>query len=174
MEFYMQLLIASLPTLIVVGFMFLIVKRYVERDEKHRFFQLKRENQKEILELRLQAYERLIMLLERSELESLKRRIYKMNMKADIFVFSAIKSIDAELEHNITQQVYLSDAAWAGAKKALEDQKDLFLTSLGELKDEPEDCGLFFDFYRKNADEIIHTSIKEALILVKSEVRKLF
>ncbi|MFT5970423.1 MAG: hypothetical protein ACI8ZO_000935 [Flavobacteriales bacterium] len=171
MDFYLQLLLSSIPSLVIVGLLFLLVKRFIERDEKQRFFELKRGNQKEVLELRLQAYERLVLLLERSRMEALKARIYTREMKIELFVTAVKQNLHAEIEHNLTQQLYVSNNAWVVVRKTLMEQERLIMLTYSMLDKEKND---FFNTYNQLIIEEKHLSVGEAILLVKNEVKELF
>ena len=62
--------------------------------------------------LRLQAYERLILLCERLKLGSLMLRLNASEMDASQLKSALIISIQKEFEHNLTQQIYVSGQLW--------------------------------------------------------------
>ena len=62
--------------------------------------------------LRLQAYERLILLCERLRLDSLMLRLNASEMTANQLKSALIISIQKEFEHNLTQQIYVSGQLW--------------------------------------------------------------
>lgn len=66
---------------------------------------------------RLQAYERLVLLLERIEPNQMVPRVHKPGITASGFARELQTTIRTEYEHNLTQQIYVSDKAW---KKVLE------------------------------------------------------
>lgn len=64
------------------------------------------------LPIRLQAYERLVLLLERSKSSHLLQRLSESGMPAGVLHHSLITSLRAELEHNLSQQIYVGPKAW--------------------------------------------------------------
>jgi len=68
---------------------------------------------KEILPLRLQAYERLVLFTERIRPSNLLIRLYETGLNAAEFEQRLVSEIRAEYQHNVTQQLYVSDAAWS-------------------------------------------------------------
>jgi len=62
--------------------------------------------------LRLQAYERLILLCERLKLDNLMLRLNTSEMNANLLKNALIISIQKEMEHNLTQQIYVSGQLW--------------------------------------------------------------
>ncbi len=61
---------------------------------------------------RLQAYERLILFLERIEPNQMIPRVHRPAMTASIFKRELQRTIREEFEHNLTQQIYVSSEAW--------------------------------------------------------------
>jgi len=72
---------------------------------------------KEVLPLRLQAYERLILFVERIDPTNLVIRVHEQDLSAADFEQRLIQEIRAEYQHNVTQQLYVSHAAWAVTKQ---------------------------------------------------------
>lgn len=73
-----------------------------------------------VLPLCLQAYERLVVFLERMRLESLVKRLNRPELTVKETEHLFIESIRAEFEHNVSQQIYLSDASWEAVSTAKE------------------------------------------------------
>ena len=64
------------------------------------------------IEIRLRAYERLILFLERIEPVSMINRLELHNQSIDFIISSLIKNIVVEYEYNMSQQIYVSDNLW--------------------------------------------------------------
>lgn len=71
---------------------------------------------KAILPLQLQAYERLVLLVERINLQNLIGRIFQPGLTAVDMQVGLVQTIKAEFEHNIAQQIYVSPMAWEAVK----------------------------------------------------------
>jgi hypothetical protein len=74
-----------------------------------------------IMPARMQAYERVILFLERTQPENLVRRVLKNNISARAFQAELAATIRGEYEHNISQQIYISLTSWAMVKTATEE-----------------------------------------------------
>jgi hypothetical protein len=74
----------------------------------------------EILKLQLQAYERLVLLIERIALPNLITRIPPGELNMRQYQSALIEQIKAEYEHNTTQQIYVSPAGWQAVQKLKE------------------------------------------------------
>ena len=83
--------------------------------------QLELQNSKESLPIRLQAYERLVLFLERINPQSLISRLRQDGMTSPELEFAMVSTIRIEYEHNITQQIYVSSEAWTLAQASTEE-----------------------------------------------------
>jgi len=81
--------------------------------------------------LRLQAYERLVLLAERIALPNLISRISQPGLSAREMQFLLLESIKQEFEYNASQQIYVSEAAW-NAVRSLRDQTLLMINSIAK------------------------------------------
>ncbi|NJO89416.1 MAG: hypothetical protein HC831_11010 [Chloroflexia bacterium] len=88
-----------------------------QRAQKHEYI-LK--NQKTITPIRLQAYERIIMFLERISPGNLITRVQEAGMSAKQLQMQLLRQIRAEFEHNISQQLYISSESWELTKNSKE------------------------------------------------------
>src|SRR6476646_1719139 len=79
--------------------------------------------------LRLQAYERLVLLSERISLPSLISRVSIPGVSAREMQLLLIEAIKQEYEYNVTQQVYVSTTAW-NAVRNLRDQTMLIINQV--------------------------------------------
>ena len=84
---------------------------------KLKILEKKQASNKEILPLRLQAYERLILFVERINPVNLLVRLLEQDLSAADFEQRLINEIRAEYQHNVTQQLYVSDTAWSVTKQ---------------------------------------------------------
>ena len=77
--------------------------------------------QKETFPIRLQAYERMVLFLERISPSKLLTRIHPNSSNKEDYESLLIATIEQEFEHNLSQQIYVSDECWnviRGAKNA--------------------------------------------------------
>lgn len=74
-----------------------------------------------VLPLQLQAYERLVLLVERINLQNLISRVFQQGLTATDMQIGLVQTIKAEFDHNIAQQIYVSAVAW-DAVKTLKEQ----------------------------------------------------
>jgi hypothetical protein len=125
--------------------------------------------QKQLLPVRLQAYERLVLFLERISPASLVMRCMDEARNARQLQSVLLRNIREEFEHNNSQQLYVSAGAWSMVKTAREEVVQLINRAASELKDEAVADELARLIVIKKA-----TMIDEALNKLKSEVAELF
>jgi hypothetical protein len=75
-------------------------------------FALFESNSKELIKLRLNAYERLILFMERIHPTGLIARHYSKESSVQDLQLSMVQAIRAEFEHNVSQQIYVSNEVW--------------------------------------------------------------
>lgn len=76
---------------------------------------------KMVVPLKIQACERLLLFLERSQLPVLVKRVYAPGVAKDAFHRALLQSVEDEYEHNMAQQLYVSDATWEAVCRAKEE-----------------------------------------------------
>ena len=118
--YFFDLLKIILPALIVAGAIFLLFKQFLEKEQQRRLIELRLETSKTTLPLRLQAYERVVMFLERISPNNILVRLSSAGQTASDYHRLLQQEIRAEYEHNLSQQVYLSADVWTLVKEAKE------------------------------------------------------
>ncbi len=113
-----ELLMYSIPAIITGGTAFLLLQKFFYIEENKRRFELLRENQKQSLPLRLQAYERMVLFLERIHPAQLLLRVSPPSSNTNDYATLLIHNIQTEFEHNLTQQIYLTNECWEIINKA--------------------------------------------------------
>ena len=111
MDTVIDLLKILLPAGAVFAAAYLIVKRFLDNERDRRELENKRQNQAAVTPLRLQAYERIVIFLERINPSALVVRVGRNGLNA----------IKAEYEHNLSQQIYMSYNAWELVKTTKEE-----------------------------------------------------
>jgi hypothetical protein len=118
METFLEILKYILPSFIVFGATYFVMSKYLDNDYRKQLLLLRKENQKETTPLRLQAFERVVLFLERIAMDKLVLRVHKPGMSAKMLQAELIRTINDEFNHNLTQQVYISATSWVAVKKA--------------------------------------------------------
>jgi len=105
----------------IVWIAFYLVKPYLDRDEKIQLLEYRKAISNQTLPLRLQAYERLVLLIERINPANSLIRMNATSYSAHELYSLVVEDIRNEFQHNITQQIYVSARAWAVVKHVKED-----------------------------------------------------
>jgi uncharacterized membrane protein YraQ (UPF0718 family) len=107
-----DLLFNLLPALLVGAIAFYFFKEHIQNEAGRRRFLLQKDIQKEAFPLRLQAYERMALFLERISPSKLLLRTQPTSSKKEDYENLLIATIEQEFEHNLSQQIYVTDECW--------------------------------------------------------------
>lgn len=109
----LNLIMFIVPSLIVGALAYLFFREHIENEDNRRKFELLKQLQKEALPQRLQAYERYSLLLERISPNKLLTRVAPISNSKDDYEALLVTSIEQEFEHNLSQQIYVTDSCWS-------------------------------------------------------------
>ena len=101
-----------LPALVVGGVAIYFFKMYFKNENTRRNVMLIREGKKQTLPIRLQAFERVVLFLERINPSGLLVRIKPVGDDKVAYTSLLINTIEQEFEHNLSQQIYISEESW--------------------------------------------------------------
>ena len=107
-----EILAYTIPSIITGGVAYYLFNSYFKDQQNTRRWLLQKEAQKDALPLRLQAYERMSLYLERINPTKLLIRIPPITNDKNDYENLIITQIEQEFEHNLTQQIYMSDECW--------------------------------------------------------------
>ena len=173
---YLLFVLAILATLALTGLIFyLLVKRYFDNQQKQQLLQMKLDERRETLRtvtpIRLQAYERMALFLERISPNSLVLRCYQPGMDLKLLQGVMTKNIRDEWEHNLSQQVYLSPELWASIREAKDETINLVNSSAVSLTDTTDPTRLAATIFASAADR---SPVENALDAMHNELKELF
>ncbi|MDR2964076.1 MAG: hypothetical protein LBU90_10660 [Bacteroidales bacterium] len=123
-----EILKLTIPGVIVFFTAFYLIKMFLKNESEKRKDDLRAQNQKITTPIKVQAYERLVLFLERINPESLLLRTQTPHMQAGQLHSDLLATIRAEFEHNLSQQIYVSPACWLAVKRA----KETLITIINE------------------------------------------
>lgn len=121
MTVLLEILKITVPALIVFFTVYTLMKQYLEDQYRIKLLESQEKKQKTTLPLRLTAYERLSLFCERTSIPATILRVKTPDMQAAALQIALLLAIQHEYEHNITQQVYVSDDLWKIIKIAKEE-----------------------------------------------------
>jgi hypothetical protein len=102
-----------LPALITGSVAYFLFDSYFKDQQNTRRWLLQKDNRKDTLPLRLQAYERMTLFLERINPSQLLVRISPISKDKIDYQNYIIAQIEQEYEHNLAQQIYVSEECWS-------------------------------------------------------------
>lgn len=120
MSLLLQILGYTLPALVVFLTTWLVLRKQLDNEADRRNFELRRLSTNQITPVRLRAYERLTLLLERTQPEAMILRLDLQGMTNIELQSKLLQTIRNEFDHNVAQQIYVSPEAWAMVKNARE------------------------------------------------------
>jgi hypothetical protein len=121
MEVVLDIIKLAIPALIVFFTVYTILGRFLDKQYQMKMLEYKEKNQEAALPIRLQAYERLCLFMERISIPALLLRLRSPNMDSKALRYALMVSIQKEYEHNVTQQVYVSNKLWEIIKYTKDD-----------------------------------------------------
>jgi len=160
-----------LPAIIVGVIAHYFFKGHTANEESRRRYLIQKEAQKNIIPLRLQAYERLTLFLERIDPNKLLIRVKPYSDELQKYENLLITNIDKEFEHNLTQQIYVTPECWNLIKAAKNATFNIIRQSAMNEKIDNADK-LRESLLNHFMDEV--TPSQKALVYVKKEVSELF
>jgi len=173
MNEFLEILKYTLPSLIVFLTAYYVLRSMVRAQEDQRKMELVLENQRLITPVRLQAYERLVLFLERISPESLVMRLNRPGITVQQLHQEMLTTIRNEYEHNLSQQLYVSVAAWEVVRNARGQILKLINTTYEEFKPDAPAIDFSKRLFEKLVD-IEKVPTQTAIDYLKNEVSRLF
>ena len=135
-------------------------------------FELFHETQEVTLRLRLQAYERLVIFLERISPRQLLPRIYSPSMTVFELQQAITFNVLTEFDHNLSQQIYVSPLAWDAVRNVKEQTINMGIAFAQKLDQDASAKALYAMILEYMATTENELPVETALKMVKDEVRK--
>lgn len=183
----LEILKYTVPALVVLLTAYMVLKKFLDFNTKHlvvmqQNYELekqklaaesKRKREESFIPLKLQANERLALFLERINPPNLITRELKPGLKAGEFHKILLTDIRDEFEHNMSQQIYISDEAWNNVKMAKEEVLSLINKSINEVN--PSDTAVKLgEVILSHSFEAQKNPIDLALAALKKDLRTQF
>ncbi len=173
MQSITELLKILIPAAAVLYGMYLTIQTFLQKQFEQKQLELKQKNVEIITPLRLQAYERMTLFLERITPNSLLLRLNNTGMEASDYQTFILHEIREEFSHNIAQQIYISHEAWEKIRQAMNEVLALVNTSAAEVSPDSPALNLSKKIFEKVITENKQPTA-EALKFLKTEVQGLF
>ncbi len=116
---------------------YMIVSKFLTEQTTRKQLALFHETQNITIPMRLQAYERLTLYVERISPRNLLNRVYQKDMNVAVYQTMLTETIKSEFDHNLAQQIYVSRGVWETVRNVKEQEINIINTMARRLK--PED-----------------------------------
>lgn len=180
-----EILIYIVTSFFVLALVFIMTKAFVNYNEKHLDF-IKKEHemlnqqfseknyskQNSMLQTRVQAYERTVLLLERINPSQMIPRSLAPGQTARSLEIKLQQTVREEFEHNLSQQIYISDLAWDLVKAARESVSQRIRKAAEEVDPSAPASELAQKILVMNLEKDTDP-LEKALKVLKKEVREL-
>lgn len=161
------------PAALVLYGMYLTVKLLLQREADRHHNEVKQRYTETVVPIRLQAYERMVLFLERISPNHLLLRLGGQADTALDLQQLLLRDIRDEYNHNLSQQVYMSQGVWDQIQSAMNDVTTLINQASGDVR--PDAPAL--DLSKRIFERIIQRDRQpttDALRAVKDEIQQLF
>ncbi|HCC71700.1 MAG TPA: hypothetical protein DEQ09_11190 [Bacteroidales bacterium] len=172
MDILKEILFVTIPAFLVMLTAYLLIRKTIENDRERRRHEIVLQNSGTITPIRLQAYERLTLFLERISMESLIMRTNKQGMDSKKLHTAMLSTIRSEYEHNLAQQIYVSPQVWEVIKSARSNTIKLINTIAEKIPPTASGSDLSKNLL-ETVMEMDHEPAKVALDFLKKEISRM-
>ena len=162
-----------IPALLVFLTAYFVLKQFLDNESNKRAMEIRRDNNKTAMPLRLQAYERMTLFLERLNPNNMIVRAHRSGMTARDLQSALLGEIRAEYEHNLTQQLYVSKRAWDVVRSVKEETINMINNATMGLPAQATGMDLSRVILEHLAKQE-QNPFDIAVAIMKSEIQKLF
>lgn len=173
MDVFLEILKLTIPALIVFLTAWFFLRSWGRNEAQRRKQEFNLHLKDEILPMRLQAYERVILFLERIAPESILMRMNRSGMTASQLQSELQATIRHEYEHNLVQQTYISSEAWQRVLVAKGQITKIINESAAELKPGAS-ASTLGKLILEKVMEVKTPPTQAAVEYLKQEVKELF
>jgi len=187
MNDYIELLKILLPTIAILAVVYIMMREFTKQNSKQ-FDHLKNEQLlllkkmenersesmlKTSMPIKFQANERMVLFLERINPPNLLTRVMQPKISVSTLHKALLGTIRDEYEHNMSQQLYISNNTWELIKAAKEDVVRLINSAAAKFNPD-DDAGKFAQDIITGGFNNTNNPIEKALISLKNELRENF
>lgn len=173
MEHFFSVLLKIFGFIAVIVIVIILFNIWLKHKERSWAFLLKQDNNKALAPLRISAYERIVVMLERIAPQSLVMRHNTGNASAASMQMEMIRSLREEFDHNISLQMYVSQECWEKVKRAKEETSELVKVAFTRVKPDSSSLELSREILQLEA-KVGNSAIREALLGIRIEMQKYF
>lgn len=161
------------PASVVLYAVYLMVRSFINKEIELKKLEIRGRSIETVLPNRLQAYERMCLFLERMSPPNLLLRVNNPVFSARELHKVLLDEIRNEYNHNVSQQIYMSEEVWNMVRNAKEDLTILINEASQAMA--PEATGL--DLSRKIFEMTMEKNVEpigHALTELKKEIQQTF
>jgi hypothetical protein len=173
METITEIIKITIPALIVFFTAWIVLRNMIRNDQDKRRQELILQNNKLITPIKLQAYERIVLFLERISLESLLVRVSSPEMSSSQLHTAMLNAIRSEFEHNLSQQIYMSQQAWEVVRNARSNMIKIINSEVEKIPTDSSGMALSKRLLEKIM-ELDKEPTRAAIDYVKGEIARIF
>jgi len=162
-----------IPASVVLYAAFLVTRSFIQKDIDMKKLEIRGKAIETVLPNRLHAYERMTLFLERMSPNNLLLRLNTGSMPAKEFQQTLLAEVRNEYNHNVSQQVYISEEVWELIKNAKED----LIVSINDAASEMGEGASSLDLSKKIFEKTMGKTVdplSHALSELKREVQRIF
>lgn len=163
-----EILKYTVPALVVLATAWVILRQLLREERERRAYAIRREDRRQTVPIRLRGYERLTLLLERMTPEHILLDMDIAGMTRETLQRHLLEHIRQEFDHNLSQQIYVSDEVWQSVVLAKEETLNFVNSIAYQMPSEAsalDYAQTLITAYHTNGD----TPIEQALTLLKQE-----
>jgi hypothetical protein len=157
---------------LLLASMYLVLNRILLAEERRRNIELLKSSRAITVSIRLQSYERLVLFLERISPESLLLKLKNQVQTNSDLHLAILQQIRSEYEHNISQQLYVSDEIWSRVKET----KERVALLVNDLAKHTNPNAASIDLSKQILDKLMadgESPVSETIREIKAEARRL-
>jgi len=173
MDAFIEFIKILVPASVVLYAAYLLVRTFVQKELDLKRLEVRGKSIELVLPNRLQAYERMALFLERVSPQNLLVRLNISGMPSREFHQLLLSEIRNEYNHNVAQQVYISENVWNLIKNAKEDLILSINDAAGEMSMESTSLDLSRKIFEKSINKQVDP-IAHALVELKKEIQQTF
>lgn len=162
-----------IPASVVLYAAYLLVRSFIQKDIDLKKLEIRGRSIETVLPNRLHAYERMTLFLERMSPQNLLVRLNTGSIAAKEFQQLLLSEVRNEYNHNVSQQVYISEEVWELIKSAKEDLIVTINDSANEMREEASSLDLSKKIFEKTMNRT-SDPLAHALGELKREVQRIF
>lgn len=173
MEVILEILKYTIPAGIVFVGVYFVLQSFMDSEQRKIELKYRSDNLKLITPVKLQAYERVILYLERINLSNLVMRTYSNGMSSKQLQSKMLGAIRTEYDHNMAQQLYIPTRTWKLVKSAREETVKIINSCADQLNDNSSGLELS-QFILELIGKVESTPTEIAIEALKTEVNSAF